>query len=404
MSLLVQKFGGTSVGTPERIRAVADRIAATVNAGHQLVVVVSAMGHSTDELISLAHQVSPSPPHREMDMLLTAGERISMALLSMALFDRKVRAVSLTGSQSGIITDSSHRRARILEIKGDRVKSAIAEGKVAIVAGFQGVSREKEITTLGRGGSDTTAVALAASLGADLCEIYTDVDGVYSADPRKVPEARLWPELPASLMLEMAIRGAGVLDPRSIELAYQHRVRLRVRNSFNSSEGTEIIMQQEKGMESFGITGVSADDSKCLLTIELMRPTVTSAVFDQAAKSNLAILTPVFSEGKLQLFVEKDSLEEWKKHLSALSADGFVRKFESDEMLIPLSVVGNRFSQDGTALQEVMDTLAQAGISVTMGVAGALAITVAVPATHRDEGLQALHRRFLPRQSNGGTA
>ncbi|NBU21741.1 aspartate kinase, partial [bacterium] len=207
MSLIVQKFGGTSVGSPERIQKVAERIAHAHQAGNQLVVVVSAMGHTTDELIELAHEVSRQPPHREMDMLLSAGERISMALLSMALADCKVPALSLTGSQTGIITDSSHRRARIQRILGDRVRTALGDGKVVIVAGFQGVSETREITTLGRGGSDTTAVALAAALQAEKCEIYTDVDGVFSADPRLVEDAKVWNQIPHDLMVELATRG-----------------------------------------------------------------------------------------------------------------------------------------------------------------------------------------------------
>ena len=233
MALVVQKYGGTSVGTPERILAVAQRIARTRAQGHGLVVVVSAMGQSTDELIELAHRVSKDPPHREMDMLLTAGERISMALLSMALADLEVPALSFTGSQSGIITTASHRRARIQRILGDRVRAALADDKVAIVAGFQGVSESKEITTLGRGGSDTTAVALAAALGAERCEIYTDVDGVYSADPRIVPATRgSGPRISHAHMVETGdAGGGGFLHPRSVELAKQFGVPLWVKNS-----------------------------------------------------------------------------------------------------------------------------------------------------------------------------
>jgi aspartate kinase len=216
---VVQKYGGTSVGSPERILAVAQRIAYCREQTRGLVVVVSAMGHTTDELIDLAQKVSQNPPRREMDMLLSTGERISMALLSMALSDLGVPAISFTGSQSGIITDGSHRRARIKRILGDRIREAVEAGKVAIVAGFQGVSEQKEITTLGRGGSDTTAVALAAALDADVCEIYTDVDGVFSADPRKVSGAKHLTSLSHDLMVELASRWAGVLHPRSVEVA-----------------------------------------------------------------------------------------------------------------------------------------------------------------------------------------
>lgn len=398
MSLIVQKFGGTSVGTPERIRSVADRIARTRAAGVDLVVVVSAMGHTTDELIDLAHRVSDHPPHREMDMLLTAGERISMALLSMALADRGVSAISLTGSQTGIITDQSHRRARIRRILGDRVRNSINEGKVVIVAGFQGVSETKEITTLGRGGSDTTAVALAAALKADRCDIYTDVDGVYSADPRVVPDARFWKKIPHNLMVEMATRGAGVLHPRSVELAKQFGVPLMVRNSLNDHEGTSVMSVDKKGMEEFQVTGVTADKGRRLLTIELERSTVLNSVWDLAAQHHLSIVGPIFSGTSVQFFIEKDAEAEWKKNLEQLVVQGFVKKYEINARAVPVSVVGDRFAQDGAALRNVTEALAQSHISVTMGAASSLAITVAVPIEKVDDAVRALHHEFFDKQ------
>jgi aspartate kinase len=395
MPLIVQKYGGTSVGTPERIIAVAQRIALARQQGHQLVVVVSAMGQSTDELIELAHRVSQDPPHREMDMLLTAGERISMALLSMALADLKIRAMSFTGSQSGIITTSSHRRARIRRILGDRVRAALADDQVAIVAGFQGVSESKEITTLGRGGSDTTAVALAAALGAERCEIYTDVDGVYSADPRIVPEARLWPTIPHAHMVELATRGAGVLHPRSVELAKQFKVPLQVLNSLKASKGTSVKEKASSGMEEFAISGVTAAKEKCLIQVELQRPTVLGALWDHAAQTHLSIVAPIFSDGKVQFFIDVDSQGDWKKLLDRLSVEGFVKKFEFHSDLLPVSVVGDRFSQDGAALYQVIETLARHHVSVTIGSASALAITVAVSRPHVDDAIRALHQEFF---------
>lgn len=401
MSLIVQKFGGTSVGTPARLRLVAQRIARSYSAGHQLVVVVSAMGHTTDELIDLAHQVSKSPPHREMDMLLTAGERISMALLSMALADCQVPAVSLTGSQTGIITDRSHRRARIRRILGSRVRSALDEKKVVIVAGFQGVSEAKEITTLGRGGSDTSAVALAASVGADLCEIFTDVDGVYSADPRLVPQAKLWKQVPHDLMVEMATRGAGVLHPRSVELAKQFGIPLFVRNSLNESEGTAVVSRDsiEKGMEDFRVTGVTADHSKVLIQVELARPTVTNSLWSSAARSHLAVVAPFFSDGKVYFFSDRDGEAEWHKNLEQLVHSGFVGSFEITPDWIPLSIVGDRFSQDGSALYEALEVLSREKIEVKTGSSSALALTLAVPADRANEGVKALHREFLEGRS-----
>lgn len=242
MVTLVQKYGGTSVNGPERIRAVARRIADARAAGHDMVVVVSAMGDTTDELIELARKVSPSPNRREMDMLLTTGERVSMALLAMALHDLGVEAISFTGSQSGILTDDAHSNARIIAIRPERIRAALAQGRVVIVAGFQGVSpATKEITTLGRGGSDTTAVALAAALGSAECEIYTDVDGVFTADPRVVPTARIIPQLSFRACSALAQLGGRVLHARCVDLAARERVPLTVRSSFNDSSGTRIV-------------------------------------------------------------------------------------------------------------------------------------------------------------------
>ncbi len=394
--LIVQKYGGTSVGTPERIRAVADRITQARKAGNDLVVVVSAMGHTTDELIALAHQVAREPQHREMDMLLTAGERISMALLSMALHERGVPALSFTGSQTGIITDTAHRRARIKKILGDRVRQAIATDHVAIVAGFQGVSETKEITTLGRGGSDTTAVALSAALGAAACEIYTDVNGVYSADPRIVPQARLHRKMPHDLMVELATRGAGVLHPRSVELAKQFAVPLRVLNSLNQDEGTWVMERNNMGpMEEFRVAGVTSDKGRMLLRVELERATVVTAIWDRAKKAHLSMVAPFFADSRMAFYVERDAENEWRALLQDLAYQGFVRTYELEVGLAPVSVVGDRFSQDGAALGEIMETLASSGISVTMGSASALALTVAVPANRLDEAVQALHRKLI---------
>ena len=241
MAVVVQKYGGSSVADVRRIAAVADRVETTRRSGADVVVVVSAMGKTTDDLAALAAEITDSPPPREMDMLLTAGERITMALLAMTLDKRGIPAVSYTGSQAGILTDSSHGEARIRKITGERVKDSLAEGKVVIVAGFQGVDAErKEVTTLGRGGSDTTAVALASTLGADACEIYTDVEGVFFADPRVVPEATKIDRIAYPDMLRLAEAGAGVLMPHSVEFAQIHRVPVHVRSSFSDATGTMV--------------------------------------------------------------------------------------------------------------------------------------------------------------------
>jgi aspartate kinase len=404
VSFLVHKYGGTSVGSPERIRAVAERIAYAYQTDRKLVVVVSAMGHTTDELIELAHRVSKRPSHREMDMLLSAGERVSMALLSMALADLGIPALSFTGSQTGIITTGSHRRARIQRILGDRVRAALNDEKVAIVAGFQGVSESKEITTLGRGGSDTTAVALAASLGADACEIYTDVDGVFTADPRIVPDAQLLRAISHDVMVELATRGAGVLHPRSVELAQQYGVKLRVRSSLRplADDGyfTEVIPEitpRKEGdlMEDYRVVGITADQSKMRVDIELSRPTALGALWHTATTHSLSFVAPFFMEGRVQFFADLDSQDDWRAHLSQLATEGFIHRYELALDQVPLSVVGSRFTQDGAVLQKVIEILAENHISVTMGSASAIAITMAVSKNHVDDGVRALHKALI---------
>src|SRR5262245_17626498 len=265
MPVLVHKYGGTSVGTVERIRAVADRVLAAQRAGHHLVVVVSAMGEYTDQLVDLARQITTQPNQRELDMLLTAGERISMALLALALQESGARAISFTGSQSGILTDESHGRARVTDIRPHRVREALNKGAIVIVAGFQGVSREREVTTLGRGGSDTTAVALAATLGAH-CEIYTDVDGVFSADPRLVPAARRLPRIGSDVMSVLAHSGAQVLHARCVDLAAKYRVALAVKSSFEEGEGT--VIADPASMEGPAVRAVALDRHAVLAVLE----------------------------------------------------------------------------------------------------------------------------------------
>lgn len=403
--LLVQKFGGTSVGTPERIKNVAKRIEAARAQGYALVVVVSAMGDTTDDLIALAHAVSLNPPAREMDMLLTAGERVSMALVSMALTDLEVPAVSFTGSQSGIITDGAHRRARIKKILADRVRAELSLDKVVIVAGFQGVSENKEITTLGRGGSDTTAVALAAVLGAESCDIYTDVDGVMSADPRQVPEARLLKQVPHDLMIEMAHRGAGVLHPRCVELAKSYGVTIRVLSSLcplgeEFARGTTIQKgvqkSKETSVEEAKLFGVTMDKSKALLKVELMRASAIGAIWDLAQEHHLSLLAPIWEGERVKLFIEKDSIPEWKKHLEPLSAQGFVKSYEIDQEQVPVSIVGERLSQDGAMLSRVLSALAQEGITAGMGVSSPLAMTVNVDQHKAGDAVRVLSRLLAP--------
>jgi aspartate kinase len=290
MGLVVQKYGGSSVSDAERIKRVAERIVATKKAGHDVCVVVSAMGDTTDELLDLAQQVSPLPPGRELDMLLTAGERISMALLAMAIQSLGLSARSFTGSQAGVITDSTHGKARIIDVTPGRITTALAEGHIAIVAGFQGVSQDtKDITTLGRGGSDTTAVALAAALGADACEIYSDVDGVYSADPRIVPDARHLPTISYEEMLELAASGAKILHLRCVEYARRYDVPLVVRSSFSSNPGT--LITQEPDVEAAIISGVAHDLTEARVTVVGVpdKPGEAAAIFRAVADAEVNI-------------------------------------------------------------------------------------------------------------------
>src|SRR4051812_26940831 len=288
--LMVQKYGGTSVGDPDRIKAVADHIARTARAGNRVVVTVSAMGKTTDDLLRLAHDIADDPGGRELDMLLTAGERISIALVAMAVCDLGVSARSFTGSQAGIVTDTQHGNAKIVEIKGDRIGEALDAGHVAIVAGFQGVSTDKEIVTLGRGASDLTAVALAARFGATACEIYTDVEGVYTADPRIVPAAHKLPRITIEEMLEMAATGGRVLALRSVEYARNHGVRIHVRSSFTWAPGTW-VEEEDPAMEQAIISGVTHDMSEAKVTIGQVpdKPGVAGKVFRTLADASINV-------------------------------------------------------------------------------------------------------------------
>src|SRR5918997_1878714 len=281
---LVMKFGGTSVADPEKIRRVAERLVAGKKAGTRVVGVISAMGHHTDELVALAHEVSPRPKPRELDMLISVGERISCALVAMAISDLGQDAISLTGSQAGIVTDTVHGRAKIVDVRARRIHEALDEERIVLVAGFQGVSTAYDITTLGRGGSDTTAVALAAALGADACEIYTDVDGVFTADPRVVPEARKLHALSYEEMLEMSASGARVLQLRSVEFARNHGVRLHVRSTFTDDDGTWITEEDERMLEKAMISGVTHALDQAVYEVEGADPaSLFAAVADSAA-------------------------------------------------------------------------------------------------------------------------
>ncbi|MFM7617032.1 MAG: aspartate kinase [Actinomycetes bacterium] len=400
MGLVVQKFGGTSVADPDRIRAVADHVIRTRAAGHDVCVVVSAMGKSTDELLRLAADVAREPAGREMDMLLTAGERISMALLCMAIIDRGVHAVSFTGSQAGIVTDTVHGRAKILEVKGDRIREALAEGSVAVVAGFQGISTDKDITTLGRGGSDTTAVALAAALGAEACEIYTDVSGVFTADPRIVPKAHKLSKVSYDEMLEMAATGGRVLALRSVEFARNYGVPVHVRSSFTWEPGTWVV-QEDPSMEQAIVSGVTHETAEAKVTISRVpdEPGVAARLFRRLADSEInvdMIVQNVSTDGHTDISFtvpEVDlvrTLQVAEEIATSVGASGVA----ADPDIARVSIVGAGMRTNPGVAATMFEVLADEGVNIEMISTSTIRTSCVVRAADVERAAQALHSAF----------
>ena len=403
MALIVQKYGGTSVADPDRMRAVADNVAFTRRHGNDVVVVASAMGKATDNLIALASQVSTTRNGREMDMLLTTGERVAAALLTMALHDLGVDAVSFTGSQVGIITDTSHGKAKIVAVKGDRVREAVAAGKVAVVAGFQGVSTEREVTTMGRGASDLTATALASALGADACEIYTDVTGVFSADPRIVPQARKLGRVSFDEMLEMAGSGSKVLALRSVEFARNHGVDLHVRSSFTWEQGTWIVNSDEKeiGVEDPIISGVVTDISESKVTVLGVpdRPGISAALFEPLAAANVnvdMIVQNTSTEGTTDISFTMPSSD-------MAIAEDIVRKVADDigaagvnhdQDIAKVSLVGAGMKSSPGIAAKMFRTLADESVNIEMISTSTIRISVVVSSRDLERAARALHTAF----------
>ena len=401
MSLVVQKYGGTSVADSRRIERVARRVARTKRAGDDVVVVVSAMGNQTDELIDLAHRVSSSPPAREMDMLLTAGERISMALLAMALHDKGIPALSLTGSQAGILTDSAHGEAKITEIRGTRVGEALAGGQVVIVAGFQGVNPDsREVTTLGRGGSDATAVALASAHAAAACEIYTDVDGVYTADPRVVPGARKLDEISFDEMLELAAGGAGVLMARSVEVGRKFNIPIHVRSSFVENEGTWV---KEKVMEEAIISGIAHDTSEAKVTLRGVpdRPGVAAAIFEKLAGARVNVDMIVQNVGEdgctdLSFTVPEAHTDVARRATAELVAELGASGSAVDASVGKVSLVGAGMRSTHGVAARVFRALGDAGINIEMISTSPIRISCVVNRGAVEDAVRALHAEFDP--------
>ncbi len=411
MALIVQKFGGSSVADAESIKRVAKRIVDARRAGNEVVVAVSAMGDTTDELLDLAHEVAPIPAPRELDMLLTAGERISMALLAMAIENLGVEARSFTGSQAGMITDAQHGAARIVDVTPKRVQEAVAEGAVAIVAGFQGFSRiTGDITTLGRGGSDTTAVALAAALGAEVCEIYTDVDGIFTSDPRMVPLARKIDRITSEEMLELAAAGAKVLYIRAVEYARRHGVTLHVRSSFNSNEGTIVYTPVAPGHDENGaaveepvISGVAADLSEAKITVVGVPdvPGKAAYIFKLIARAgaNIDMIVQNVSAaltGRTDIsftLPKSDAQQVLTALTNAQDEIGFER-LQHDDQIGKLSLVGAGMRTNVGVSADLFAALSAAGINIEMISTSEIRISVVTRADTIADAVRAVHTAF----------
>jgi aspartate kinase len=399
---LVMKFGGTSVANAERLKRAAQRIVAQREDGKRVVAVLSARGKTTDELIAMAEEISPHPDRREMDMLLSTGERISCALCAMAINDLGHRAISLTGSQAGIVTDTSHTKARIIDVRADRIREALNEDRIVLVAGFQGVSTSRDVTTLGRGGSDTTAVALAAAVDAAVCEIYTDVAGVFTADPRIVPDARKLPIVSFEEMLEMAASGAKVLQLRSVEYARTHNVRIHCRSSFDSSPGT-FVLGEEETMERPLVTAVthSTDEARITLLGVPDRPGAAAAIFNALADAGCNIDTIIQNEpleegrsAEVSFTIMKEDLSDAQVALSPVATNLGIERIDTDQQIGKVSIVGAGMRSHPGVAAKVFQTLAHEGINIEMISTSPIKISCVIRSDAVPQAVQALHSAF----------
>jgi len=400
MPLIVEKYGGSSVGTSERIRAVADRVAASHRAGDDLVVVLSAMAGETNRLLELARDIDPEADARETDVLISTGEQVTIALLSMALHKLDVPARSYTGSQVRILTDNVHGKARILDIDADMVRTDIEQRNVVVVAGFQGVDREGNITTLGRGGSDTTAVAMAAALKADECRIYTDVDGVYTADPRIVPEARRLEQITVEEMLELSSLGAKVLETRSVEFAGKYKVPLRVLSSFESGKGTLITYEVNK-MEQPLIAGIAYNRDEAKLTIRGVpdQPGVASTIFGQISDAHVnvdMIIQNVAQDGTTDLTftVNRSEYPHARSILEKISAELKAREVVGDDQLAKISIVGVGMRSHAGIASTMFEAMATEGINIELISTSEIKISIGVADRYVELAVRALHKAF----------
>jgi aspartate kinase len=397
------KFGGTSVADAERIKRAARRVVQSAQEGNSVVAVLSARGKHTDELISLAHEVSPRPHPRELDMLLSTGERVSCALAAMVINDLGREAISLTGSQAGIVTDSGHTKARILEVKAHRIRDALETGKIVLVAGFQGVSQSSlDVTTLGRGGSDTTAVALAAALGAEVCEIYTDVAGVFSADPRIVPNARKLPIVTFEEMLEMSASGAGVLQLRSVEYARNHAVSIHCRSSFEDGPGT-FVVDEDQTMERPLVTAVTHSTSEARVTLTGLpdQPGIAAAVLGALASANVNVDMIIQNEPQtdghladMSFTVPRDDLDAARESLALLRDELGLGEIQTDERMGKVSVVGAGMKSHPGVAHTTFKALGDAGVNIEMISTSPIKISCVVREEKVATAVRELHTAF----------
>jgi aspartate kinase len=403
--IVVMKFGGTSVAGAEEIKRAAGRVVAAREAGHKVVAVLSARGKTTDELVAQAMEISDRPDSREMDMLLSTGERISCALCAMAIHDMGHNVISLTGSQAGIVTDSSHTRAKIIDVRADRIREALEDDRIVLVAGFQGVSTEsRDVTTLGRGGSDTTAVALAAALGASVCEIYTDVSGVFSADPRIVPDARKLATASYEEMLEMSASGAKVLQLRSVEYARNHGVRIHCRSSFEDGPGTLVVSEQESKKESMEqpfVTAVTHSDGEARVTLTGVRdePGVAGRIFTALADAGVNVDVIIQNEpvgddalADLSFTVERSDLVTATETISGLG--DLSQSVRTDERIGKVSIVGAGMRSHPGVAARVFEVLGREGINIEMISTSPIKISCVISADRVPDAVRALHAAF----------
>jgi aspartate kinase len=399
-SLIVQKFGGSSVANPERIQRVAQRVVETKRQGHQVVVVVSALGDATDELLELARQISHEPPERELDMLMATGEQVSVALLAMAIEELGEDAISLTGAQVGILTDGTHTKAKLIDINARRIFEELAKGRVVIVAGFQGVTMTQDITTLGRGGSDLTAVALAKVLNAELCEIYTDVEGVFTADPRIVPTARKLSTISYDEMLEMASLGAQVMQARSIFVAKRFEVPIHVRSSFISREGT-MITKAAKAMEDVVVSGVTLQKDEAKVTIRDVpdRPGMAAQIFRELAGKDInvdMIIQNVSREGStdVSFTVVKHDLAATLRVARSVAQRIGAGEVTTDEGIAKVSIVGIGMRSHSGVAAKMFEAMARERVNIEMISTSEIKISCVVRKTHAERAVRAIHRAF----------